>query len=271
MTVHPDASWKGGRGMLDFSVPSEPRIYNHFLGGTDNYMVDRELAARLLAVAPWLPRLAQANRRYGKHAVKYLARRGVSQFLDLGCGLPTYDGDHTHEAAHAVRRDVHTVYVDRDGVVAAHARMTLAEGRQEAAVQADITDLDMLLATPQVQAFDRGRPVAVLLHDVLPWIADDTAAGRLLSVLRSWLPPGSAISVTHPVTEVHPHAMARLVELYREGGIAFRPRGRAAVAQLLGDWPLLSPGPVPFLPASLAAGIALSPDPNPGKSIPCPP
>ncbi|CAM5502893.1 hypothetical protein SCANM63S_04826 [Streptomyces canarius] len=243
--VPADTSWKQDRGPLDTSVPCEPRVYDYFLNGADNYRVDRLLAERLLKVAPWLRALAWVNRLHGLATVNYLARGGITQFLDLGCGLPRthHEGGNTHEAAEQVASGVYTVYVDRDRSAYGHTRVLL-EDRRQAVVREDITDVAALFAASAVRAFDYNRPIAVLLHDVLAWI-DDVGAAQLLSGLQAWPPAGSVISLTHAVIDTHPDVMARLTEIYHEDDIAFRPRSRDTIARLLGPWPLLKPGLVP--------------------------
>lgn len=50
MAEDPLANWHP-RG-VDLSTPSTARMYDHFLGGKDNYQVDREAAARVLERVP---------------------------------------------------------------------------------------------------------------------------------------------------------------------------------------------------------------------------
>ncbi|MET9778919.1 SAM-dependent methyltransferase [Streptomyces sp. NPDC006367] len=101
-----------------------------------------------------------------------------------------------------------------------------------------------LLAAGPIARLDHGRPIGVLLHDVLPWISDETAH-TALAALRSWLPPGSVLSVTHATTDTAPKAMASLTRLYAKAGIGFRPRSGQQIRDLLRSWtPLEADGPV---------------------------
>jgi hypothetical protein len=109
--------------LLDTSNPNIARVYDYWLGGKDNYEADRAEADRLIAVYPRLPLLARQSRLFLARAVQWLAQQGVTQFLDLGCGLPT--GQNTHEIAQAVHPDCHVVYVDADPIVMTHARALL--------------------------------------------------------------------------------------------------------------------------------------------------
>src|SRR5271170_1601494 len=89
--------------LLDTSTPNIARVYDYWLGGKDNYAADRAEAERLIAIYPRLPFLARQSRLFLARAVQWLAEQGVTQFLDLGCGLPT--GQNTHEIAQAVHPD----------------------------------------------------------------------------------------------------------------------------------------------------------------------
>jgi S-adenosyl methyltransferase len=58
---------------------------------------------------------------------------GVTQFLDIGSGLPTQDNvhqvAHRHNPAARVVYVVYVVYVDNDRTVSAHARVLLEHER----------------------------------------------------------------------------------------------------------------------------------------------
>jgi hypothetical protein len=98
---------------LDTTRPHQARIYDYWLGGKDNFAVDREAAERALAVYPGLRRGVRAQRAFLANVVGYLARsQGIRQFLDIGTGIPT--ANNTHEVAHAVDPLARVVYLDND-------------------------------------------------------------------------------------------------------------------------------------------------------------
>ncbi|MFF4260940.1 MULTISPECIES: SAM-dependent methyltransferase [Streptomyces] len=226
---------------LDFSKPAVARVCDYVTGGTDNYPADRALGRQLLAVAPWLDRAAAAARAHGQHIVRHLASQGLVQFLDLGCGLPRRRGRNVHDAAQEVQREASVVYVDRDPMVQAHVRTVFEETPREMGLHADITLTEAMLAQPAIARLDRRRPVAVLLHEVLPWIDDDKARD-LLDTLRSWLPDGSVLSVVHAAADSHPESTPDLVALYHEAGILYRPRTLEQLLALTADWDVDGPG-----------------------------
>ncbi|WP_186343761.1 SAM-dependent methyltransferase [Streptomyces sp. CFMR 7] len=242
--------------------PHVSRVADYFTGGRDNAPADRELAGRLRAAAPWLPQSVRAHRAHTTRVVRHLASEGFHQYLDLGCGLPYADqGDealHPHDAArsilvdvHGAQADVRTVYVDNYPLACGHANMILAEERGTGAVNADARNVADLLALPTVASkLDLERPVAVLAHDLLPWM-DDHDAVDLLNDLSRLLPPGSALSLTHTASDLPPgpgseerDSIRMMSALYAEVGIAFHPRSAGHLRALLNRWSVQEPGVV---------------------------
>lgn len=229
-------------------VPSSARIADHFTGGTDNYEADRRLAGELRQVAAWLPQTLFINRHFGQGAVEHMAGGlGITQFLDLGCGL-SFNSEalpgmplHTYDAAERFC-DPQVAYVDSDPMVYGHANMCLAEPLGTVAVRADVRQVDRLLADPALlSVIDVSRPLAVLGTDLFAWMSDEDAA-RCIADLHDRLAPGSALSISHASADTDPEAMTALAGLYAEHGMVFKPRTRERIRQLLGPWEPVSPG-----------------------------
>ena len=95
------------------------------LGGKDNFEPDRIAAEKVLALVPGLRRAAVENRRFLRRVVRFLAAEaGVSQFLDIGMGLPT-PGCRARGRARG-QPGARVVYVDYDPVVVSHGQALLA-------------------------------------------------------------------------------------------------------------------------------------------------
>ena len=86
-----------GDDPVDVSVPNVARVYDHMLGGQENFAADRQLGDQLLKQFPTSAMIARHNRAFVGRAVRYCAAQGARQFLDVGSGLPTMDN--VHEAA----------------------------------------------------------------------------------------------------------------------------------------------------------------------------
>lgn len=97
---------------FDSWVPSPARMYDHYLGGKDNFPADREAAEQALSVVPFGREVALANRQFLVRAVTFMARSGIDQFIDLGTGLPTKPN--VHEVAREILPGARVLYVDND-------------------------------------------------------------------------------------------------------------------------------------------------------------
>ena len=183
-------------GMLPFdtSKPNAARVYDYMLGGKDNFAADRELAERMLQIDPGLPRLARSNREFVAAVVARAAGAGITQFLDLGAGLPTEPA--VHRTARAVNEDARVAYVDNDPVAVSHASVLLSDGPGVVVAGADLTSPADVLSDPTVSSvIDLAQPVCVILASVLHFIDPETA-GRLVSGYAERVPPGSWIALS---------------------------------------------------------------------------
>jgi O-methyltransferase involved in polyketide biosynthesis len=259
--------WAPAGGGTDLASPA--RIYDYLLGGKDNYAADRDLARRLLEFQPDLAAAARENRAFLRRAVGLLAERGIRQFLDLGCGLPTCENVHQIAARH--HPGARVVYVDHDPIVLAHARALLTDDGNVAIVQSDLRKRDELLDDVNASGrLDWAEPVAVLLTAVLHFVADADDPAGILAGLRSELAPGSALVISHATAGAAPAEAARAAELYATACVTpLALRERDEIAEFFGDFELLDPGLVftaewqprdePLLPprGQLLAGVGI--------------
>ncbi len=232
---------------FDTSAPNVARMYDYWLGGKDNFASDREAADRQARAIPQLPWLARQNRDFLQRAVDFCARKGVTQFLDIGSGLPT--NENVHEIAQRVNADSRVVYADHDPVVVAHARALLS-GAQTAAVRGDACRPDDILGAPEVRRLiDFSRPVVVLLLAVLHLIPDEADPAGSVARLREAVAPGSYLLISHAdVSQDHAVGTERRSETARELVDANRAlvtvpaRARDEISAFFGDWTLVEPG-----------------------------
>jgi trans-aconitate methyltransferase len=187
---------------LDRTRPHQARVYDYWLGGKDNFAVDREAAERALAVYPGLRRGVRAQRAFLANAVGYLARsQGIRQFLDIGTGIPT--ANNTHEVAQAVDPDARVVYLDNDPVVLSHAQALLTGIRAGTTsyIDADARDTGRVLAEAAA-LLDFRQPIAVLLIGVLQLIPDNDDPGAIVARLIEAVAPGSWLAIFHPASDI---------------------------------------------------------------------
>ncbi|MFC0041404.1 SAM-dependent methyltransferase [Actinomadura rayongensis] len=233
---------------LDTSVPHEARVYDYWLGGKDNFEADRALGDAMIAAIPNLPVMARANRAFMQRVTRHVVAEGVTQFLDIGTGIPT--SPNLHEVAQALEPSSRVVYVDNDPLVLAHARalMTSDPAGATAYLHADLTDPESILADPLLTAtLDLDRPVALTLVAVLMYFTPEQGPERWVATLADALAPGSLIAISHPSGDFDPPAFAAARAAAEAAGITLVDRSRTAFEALFGTAELLEPGAVPLV------------------------
>lgn len=231
---------------IDSSVAHSARVYDFILGGKDNFEADREAAAKALAAFPPLAVAMRENRAMMRRAVTFLARAGITQFLDLGTGIPT--SPNVHEVAQAVHPAARVMYTDNDPIVLAHAR-ALLRGRPEgrtAYVDADVRRPGLILAAAR-ETLDFTRPVAILAFGILMFLPDRDDPYGVLAELVGACPAGSYLALTHPSAELHPPgAAAGVAGSYERSGIPFQFRSAEQIATFFDGLSVVEPGIVPM-------------------------
>jgi len=225
-------------------VPSIARTYDYLLGGKDHYPVDREIGEIFIKKFPGAVQIALDNRACLVRAVTFIAAElGISQFIDLGSGLPT--ADNVHQVAQRANPAARVVYVDNDPIVLAHGRAMLAEDEQTVVVKADIRQPGQILSDPAVQGLiDFGRPVAVIASAVLHHLLDEENPLGAIRAMRAATPAGSCLFVSHFRTIGDPDSAAlEAVMLEAFGRGVWRTSEQ--IGEFFGDMRLIEPGIVP--------------------------
>lgn len=240
---------KFGPPAVDTTVPHSARIYDWWLGGKDNFAVDRAMGSALIEAIPTLRMMATENRGFVHRVARHLvAEAGIRQFLDIGTGIPTRPN--LHEVAQALAPETRVVYVDNDPIVLAHARALMVstkEGRS-AYIHADLRQPDTILANATLtDTLDLSRPVALTLIAVLMLLRDDDDPAGKLRTLTEALPSGSYLAISHPTQDFNPDAMGAAVAAATRGGMTLVPRTRSEVERLFDGWELIDPGLVPVM------------------------
>lgn len=237
-------------GELELDRPNAARMYDYYLGGTQNFPLDREYAERALARFPHAARTAQANRAFLARAVRYCVTTGIRQFLDLGSGIPTVGC--VHQVAHRLDRHARIAYVDREPVAVAHSRMLLADAPCVTVTQADLRMPEQVLASTGVaDLLDFDQPIAVLLVAVLHFVGDADDPAGIVHGYRRVLAPHSALVLSHvsddQPTEEQAAPHRAVAEVYQNTNTPAYLRDRGTIAGLFGDSRLIEPGLVDAL------------------------
>ncbi|WP_051393251.1 SAM-dependent methyltransferase [Glycomyces arizonensis] len=180
---------------FDVSRPTIARVYDALLGGKDNFAADREGAAAYLKYVPNAGDCAKENRQALVKGVKYMASKGIDQFLDIGAGLPTMEN--THQAAQSINPDAKVVYVDNDPIVLAHGRALLAKDQSTTVVTADLRNPQDILDHPDVKAMlDFTRPIGLMTVGLHMHFHDDEQPDEWVRTLLDACPSGSYLFIT---------------------------------------------------------------------------
>jgi SAM-dependent methyltransferase len=224
----------------DSSRPSVARMYDYYLGGKDNFEVDRAAAQAMMASVPESVQMVASNRAFLVRAVRYLAAEaGIRQFLDIGSGLPTRQN--VHEVARAAAPDSRVVYVDHDPLAVAHGQALLAVDRNTRYIHGDLREPARILDDPQVRALiDFDRPVAVLVVATLHFIGDQDDPVGILRRLRERMAPGSYLVISHILDDPRPHEIGRI--LNAAGAPAWYPRTPEQILPFFEGFELIGPG-----------------------------
>jgi len=228
---------------LDTTVPHIARIYDYWLGGKDNFAVDREAGQRAMDANPSLYQGVKGNRAFLARSVRFLAgEQGIRQFLDIGTGIPT--ANNTHEVAQSVAPESRVVYVDNDPIVLAHARALLASGPNGATayVDADLRDPGTILAEAG-RTLDLTQPVAIMLLLILHLIPDQNDPYQIVARLLDRVPTGSYLVISHPASDIQAAASAEAARRYNQ--FVSTPqtrRTRTQVSRFFTGLDILEPG-----------------------------
>ncbi|MFI6480532.1 SAM-dependent methyltransferase [Nonomuraea sp. NPDC050663] len=239
---------------IDTSKPSVARIYDYWLGGKDNFEIDRIAADQLTKLVPDAVEMCRDNRAFLKRTVTLLAEAGIRQFLDIGSGLPTQEN--VHEVALGAAPDSSIVYVDNDPMVLVHGRALLSDAGHAWVVEGDIYDPGGIVAKA-CERLDFDRPVAVLMLAIAHFVTDDAELARIITELRARLAPGSYIVMSHAFAgeRTGDDTVQGVQEVYAKsaaGGLT--PRSREQIGGLFAGMELLEPELVPV--KSWRTGVA---------------
>ena len=228
---------------IDTTVPHSARIWNYWLGGTDNYDVDRAAGDQYREIFPGIAAVARTSRGFLTRAVRYLAgEAGLRQFLDIGAGLPT--ADNTHEVAQRVAQGSRIVYVDNDPLVLAHARTLLTSTPEGACdyLDADLREPAVILDAV-ADLLDFTRPIALMLMGVMGHFTDEEAY-PIVSRLLDGLPSGSYFAL-YDGADVN-EAFNEAQRGYNESGaVPYYLRSPEQFARFFEGLELVEPGVVP--------------------------
>ncbi len=229
---------------VDLERPNVARVYDWFLGGTANWAVDREFGSQVLELFPEVKTFARVGRDFLGCGVGYLARQGITQFLDIGSGVPTVGN--VHQIAGAINPDTRVVYLDIEPVAVAHSQLLLErEGLlgRHAVLQGDVRDpADIWKRALGTGVLDPRQPIGLVLVGLLYFLGPDEPVHEMVRHYIELLPSGSYFLSSHltedGVTRKEGDNRENVQELYKKDERAVppaQPRGVRVVLRRPGD------------------------------------
>jgi hypothetical protein len=222
---------------INEELPSAARIYDYLLGGAHN----RAVGNQVLKVLPNGSEVASSNRAFMRRAVLAMTELGITQFLDLGSGIPTVGN--VHEIVHAAQPDGRVVYVDYDEVAVAHSELILADVPNATVIKADLTEPDRVLGAAEVRKFlDFSKPIGLLMVAVFHFVPDSRGPREILARYRDALPDGSLLALSHLTADRAPEEMAAVVDAMKNSRDPMFFRSFDEVSGYFDGFELLPPG-----------------------------
>lgn len=239
-------SHSGLTSKIKIDVPHSARIWNYWMGGKDNYEVDRTAGDAYVAVRPDIVTIAKQSRQFLVRTVRFLAgEAGIRQFLDIGTGLPTMQN--THEVAQQIAPESRIVYVDNDPLVLAHARALLVNTTPEGVttyVDADFHDPDLIIADAR-NVLNLTQPVAVMFMGVLGHVADFDELLSIVARVMDAVPSGSYLTLWDD-TDANEAAREALAKYAETGAVPYNLRSVKQIGQCFEGLEMVDPGLVPI-------------------------
>ncbi|WP_255222100.1 SAM-dependent methyltransferase [Nocardia otitidiscaviarum] len=227
-------------------IPHSARIWNYWMGGKDNYDIDRVVGDASLEIDPDISAMAVQSRQFLIRAVRFLAGEvGLRQFLDIGTGLPTMQN--THEVAQGIAPEAKVVYVDNDPLVLAHARALLTTTTEEGVttyVDADFHEPENILVSAR-QVLNFSQPVGVMFMGVLGHARSYEDMRHIVRTVLDAVPSGSYL-VFWDGTVDNPNYVKLCEEYTKSGGVPYEPRTQEQLAAVFEGLELVEPGFVPI-------------------------
>jgi hypothetical protein len=235
---------------IDLERPHAARIYDYLLGGTANWAIDRVFVGEALEVFPSLKPVARANYDFIGRAVRYCARNGISQFLDLGSGVPKDNIGMVHEVAGKIEPTTRCVYVDVEPVAVNRFQMFLdkqGDPALQAAISADLRNVsETWRRAIRTGLLRPDEPIGLILGAVLHFLPLEFDAHAVVEQYRELLPVGSYLVISHVTEENVPEPERTQVDkvrsLYRKSSTPIYFRSHEEVRRFFGDFTLTPPG-----------------------------
>jgi hypothetical protein len=226
---------------IDLGLASAARIQDAFLGGSHNFGIEQRFVDEAERALPGVTQVYRETRAFLHRIVNHLLDNGITQFLDIGSGIPTIG--HLHEIARRRTQDFRVLYVDNEPLTVAHSRPLLADEPRAQIIEADCREPLSILQAPETrEMLDLQRPVALIMSAMLHFVSDNDEPASLVAEFRDGMPPGSYLGLSHATPANAPAEMRVLENLYAGTADSMTSREIEWIDDLFGDFEPVPPG-----------------------------
>ncbi|MBO2447559.1 SAM-dependent methyltransferase [Actinomadura barringtoniae] len=182
-------------------IPTVRGTMDYLLGGKDNSSLDREFVTHVVeSTGTTAHELPEEIRNWLVRVVRFLAKQGIAQFLDLGSGMPIPDGRNLHTVAEQITPDTRVLYVDNEPITAAHSNALMADGDRVIFLESDLSDVPAVLHRARAH-FNLAQPVGLIFCNSLQYLGEadaDLSTGPVAKIVQQYidaLAPGGYLAI----------------------------------------------------------------------------
>ncbi len=170
------------------------------------------------------------------------AESGISQFIDIGPGLPTRGNVHQLVREHNPRARV--AYVDNDPVVLARGRAYLDGLADVVLIPGDLRDPGGILGNPGLRTIiDFSLPVALSMTLVLHFVRNEDDPYGCVATLCAALCAGSYLVISHVTRENRDEvALGQIAGAYDQATAPMVMRTKDEIERFFAGFEIVEPG-----------------------------
>jgi O-methyltransferase involved in polyketide biosynthesis len=229
--------------VLDVPPARVSTIYHYCLTGHPCSPVDKQVGDSIIEEWSGIVDLCKANLDFRDQFLSYAIQHGITQFIDLGAGLPLTDRKNVHDIVQEINPRVKVAYIDIDTSVQHVWDRVLQAQPFSAIISGDIRNVEDVLLSLE-RHIDFKEPVGILMMCLTCFLKDDELA-TVLQAVHSRIRPGSYIAISQDTLDSRPGIeMPTVQKAYRDAGMELIFRSYDEVTKMFNGLELIEPGVV---------------------------
>jgi hypothetical protein len=222
--------------ILDNKKPNAGRIYDYWLGGSQNFEVDRIAGDEIVKHIPFIRELATLVRWFLGKGVKRALELGFTQFLDFASGVPS-----TRHIQSLTPEGTKIVYSDIDPVTVRLGKKILKDNPLIKYEFCDIRIPETLLESDVVKnLFGANHKVAIGYNGICYFLKDEEIHYSM-NALYEWAAEGSILYFCD-IDLASGQTSNAVFDLYKNMNQPFYSRPQKEMIELIKPWRVMEPG-----------------------------